>query len=200
VFVTIEGGDGAGKTTLAAGLEEDLVARGLGVIVLREPGGTELGESLRSVLLDPLSRIDPRAEALLYAAARAQLVAEVIRPALGRGTLVICDRFVDSSLAYQGSGRELGVQAVGAANQLATGGLRPDLVFLLDVEPALGALRRSQPADRIESSGLAFHERVRSCFLEIARLEAERFVVLDASSPASEVRRLALRALESRLL
>lgn len=199
MFVTIEGGDGAGKTTLARLLHQELTARGHDVLLVREPGGTELGETLRLLLLDPTSRIHPRAEALLYATARAALVAEVIRPALEAGRTVVADRFVDSSLAYQGEGRGLGVETVRAANELAVGGLRPDLVLVLDVAPDLAAARRGGVPDRLEGSPEEFHARVRAGFLALARAEPDRFVVIDAAQPAEQVAKLALEAIEGRL-
>src|ERR671933_2991804 len=137
-LITIEGLDGAGKTTLAERLGPALAARGRDVELLREPGGVELSERIRALVKDPALRVDPRAEALLYAAARAQLVAERVTPLLDAGRWVVLDRFVDSSLAYQGAGRGLGVDAVRAINDFATGGLRPDRTILLDVDPAVG--------------------------------------------------------------
>src|ERR671922_587615 len=135
VLITVEGLDGAGKTTLIAGLSKALEARGRPVFVLREPGGVEVSERIRELLKDPSLEIDPRAEALLYAAARAQLVAEELRPLLEAGDTVLLDRFVDSSLAYQGAGRGLGVEQIRALNEFATGGLKPDRTLLLRIDP-----------------------------------------------------------------
>jgi dTMP kinase len=201
-FVTVEGGDGAGKTTLVSGLAASLSRRGLDVLVLREPGGTWLGEELRRLLLDPRSEIGAPAEALLYAAARAELVSEAIRPALAKGQMVLCDRFVESSLAYQGAGRELGLDWVRGVNELAIGGLRADLVLILDVDPAIGLSRqraRRGEADRIEGSSHELHERVRRCFLDLAGAEPDRFVVIDAGSALEVVLEEALLAIEKRL-
>jgi dTMP kinase len=197
VFVTIEGPDGAGKSTLAQSLRVALTARGHDVLLVREPGGTMLGEALRTLLLDPASQIDPPAEALLYAAARAQLVAEVVRPALADGRLVLCDRYVESSLAYQGAGRGLGVEAIRAVNEVATGGLRADRVILLDIAPGVAADRALGRPDRIEAEGGGFRDRLRSCFLALAEAEPDRFSVIDGALPPAEVLRLALEVIPS---
>jgi len=165
------------------------------VLLVREPGGTPLGEALRGLLLDPRSRVDPHAEALLYAAARAQLVADVVRPALQEGRDVVCDRFVDSSLAYQGAARGLGVAEVGAVNAFATGGLLPDRTILLDLAPAAALARKDGARDRMEGADVAFHQRVRDCFVSLAASEPDRFVVIDASQPPAAVLDTALRAL-----
>ncbi len=189
VFVTFEGPEGSGKSTQIASLARDLSAGGLAVRVLREPGGTEIGEAIRAILLDPEnSGLDARAELLLYEAARAQLVAEVIGPALDAGEVVLCDRFFDSSVAYQGFGRGLPTGEIDQLNTAATGGLRPDRTLVLDIDPALGIGRAtSQGADRLESEDLAFHERVRSGFLAIALEHPERVRVVDASGGVDEV-------------
>src|SRR2546423_1290148 len=142
MFVTIEGGDGTGKTTLASALTARLRDDGVDVLAVREPGGTPLGETVRAVLLDPASVVSAEAEALLYAAARAQLVSDVIRPALDAGRWVLCDRYVESSLAYQGAGRGLGVEAVRAMNALATGGMAADVVLLLDLSTEEAGARK----------------------------------------------------------
>lgn len=184
VFIAFEGGDGAGKSTQVALLADALQKDGRVVLVTREPGGTALGETLRRSLLAHDGAVPlPRAEALLYAAARAQHVEEVIVPALQQGTIVITDRFIDSSVAYQGSGRGLGDDAVLAVNLFATGGVLPDLVVLLDTDPSAG-LRRAVAdgeADRIEAAGLSFHQRTRAAFLRRATAEPGRYLVLDAS-------------------
>ncbi len=187
----MEGLDGAGKSTLVAGL-----AASLDAIVLREPGGVELSERIRALVADPALHVDARAEALLFAAARAQLVAERVRPLLAAGAVVLLDRFVDSSLAYQGGGRGLGVEAVRALNEFGTGGLVPDRTLLLRIDPAAGLARiagRSQ--DRLESAGLEFFAAVARVYDALAEAEPERFVVLDASLPPGEVLEAALRAL-----
>lgn len=183
-FVVFEGGEGSGKSTQCARLAAHLNAQGHDVVVTREPGGTDLGRTVRSVLLDHREQaVDPRAEALLYAADRAQHVAELIAPALGRGAVVVSDRYVDSSLAYQGAGRALDAADVAALSAWATGGLTPALTVVLDLPPAEGLLRagRVGVADRLESEPLAFHERVRDGFLALAAQDPSRYLVLDAT-------------------
>ena len=199
VLIAFEGVEGAGKSTQLDLLRCELERRGHGVVVTREPGGTEVGERVRAVLLDPAVDLDPRAEALLFAAARAQLVVQVIRPALERGALVLCDRFLDSSLAYQGGGRGLGRGPVEEVNRFATGGLLPDLVVLLDLDPAEGLGRRAERRDRIEVEGLGFHRRVRDAFLELAAGDPGRFAVVDAAAPADQVAAGVLAAVLARL-
>jgi len=199
VLIAFEGVEGAGKSTQLDLLRCELERRGHGVVVTREPGGTEVGERVRAVLLDPAVDLDPRAEALLFAAARAQLVVQVIRPALERGALVLCDRFLDSSLAYQGGGRGLGRGPVEEVNRFATGGLLPDLVVLLDLDPAEGLGRRADRGDRIEVEGLGFHRRVRDAFLELAAGDPGRFAVVDAAATADQVAAGVLAAVLARL-
>ncbi len=179
-FVAFEGGEGAGKSTQLRLLEAWLVERGHEVVVTREPGATASGAQIRALLLDPDAQVAPRAEALLYAADRAQHVAEVIRPALERGAVVVTDRYVDSSLAYQGAGRELDVDEVARLSRWATGGLRPDLVVLLDIDPAVGLARAGDEPDRIEAESLAFHSRVREGFVELAESDSDRYLVVPA--------------------
>lgn len=200
MFVTIEGGDGAGKSTLADALCDDLAARGHDVVCVREPGGTALGEALRSLLLDGDITIGLAAEALLFAAARAQLVAEIISPALAADRVVLCDRYVESSIAYQGAGRGLGTAEVRSANALATGGLDADLVLLLDVDAEVALSRLPGTRDRMESASRGFHGRVRECFRYLAAAQPDRFVVIDAARSEEEVREMALRAVEDRLV
>ncbi|HEV7209646.1 MAG TPA: dTMP kinase [Mycobacteriales bacterium] len=189
-FIAFEGGEGAGKSSQLRLLAARLTAAGYAdVVSTHEPGATASGERLRVLLLDPATQLSPRAEALLYAADRAQHVLEVLCPALDRGALVLCDRYVDSSLAYQGAGRGLGVEEVARLQRAATGGLRPDLTVLLDLPPAAG-LARAQArsgADRIEAEQLAFHERVRAAFVELAHRHRARYLVLDASEPAAQL-------------
>ena len=182
LLITIEGIEGAGKTTLAAALAERLRSRGNEVVVTSEPGGGPIGERIRRILLDPSNSITDRAELLLFEAARAQHVETLIRPALERGAVVICDRYTDSSIAYQGAARGLGTEAVRQLNDFATGGLRPDLTILLDL-PAQDGLARQSRVDRVSSEGQAFHEAVRQGFLEAAKAEPDAFVVIDASKP-----------------
>ena len=193
VFVVFEGGEGAGKSTQVQALAEALRSEGRSVLVTREPGATEVGEQIRGLVLGGKvgsAALSPRAEALLYAADRAHHVATVVRPALARGTVVISDRYVDSSLAYQGAGRTLPVEEVSWLSSWATGGLRPDLVVLLDVEPAIGLARvasRGGGVDRLEGESVAFHERVRYAFLDLASVDPKRYLVLDAARPPEEI-------------
>ena len=195
LFVAFEGGEGTGKSTQAALLADALRARGHDVVVTFEPGATSIGRRLREVLLDKASMgISARTEALLYAADRAQHVAAVIRPALARGAVVISDRYVDSSLAYQGAGRELDEHEVRRLSRWATGGLAPDLTVLLDVEPEVGLTRATGPGDRIETEALEFHQRVRSQFLELARRGRDRYLVIDVT--ATEAARVHAQVIE----
>jgi len=189
VFITFEGGEGSGKSTQIRLLARRLEAAGMTVRVLREPGGTEPGEAIREILLDPHhAGLDPRAELLLYEAARAQLVADVIEPALEAGEVVLCDRFFDSSAAYQGYGRGLPVDEVAHLNKAATGGLLPDRTLVFDLDPAVGLSRAtSHGADRLEGEDGAFHERVRAGFLAIAAAEPERVRVVDAGGSVEDV-------------
>jgi dTMP kinase len=188
-FVVFEGGEGAGKSTQVNALADALRADDREVVVTREPGATEIGQRIRSLVLGKQSSLSPRAEALLYAADRADHVATVVRPALARGAVVISDRYVDSSLAYQGAGRTLPADEVSWLSSWATGGLRPDLVVLLDVPPevGLGRVARRGSADRLESESTAFHERVRYAFLDLAAGDPKRYLVLDATRPADEI-------------
>jgi dTMP kinase len=189
-LITIEGLDGAGKTTLAVGLLEGLRARGLDAELLREPGGVRASELIRELVKDPELQISARAEALLYAAARAQLVEEALDPLLERGTYVLLDRFVDSSLAYQGGGRQLGLAPVREINEFATGGLAPDLTLLLDIDPAVGRARsreRADPLDRLELESDGFFARIAHAYRELAAAHPERIRKIDASQPPEAV-------------
>lgn len=187
LFIVLEGGEGAGKTTQAQRLAEVLRARDLEVVVTREPGGTELGERARELLLDPELELDPRAEALVHAAIRSEHVAEVIRPALAAGKVVISDRFSESSVVYQGEGRQLGADRVARLNEWATGGLRPDLVILLDVDPEEGLERARGGPDRYEDAGLIFHRGVNEAFRRRARSRPGVYRVVDASRDEERV-------------
>jgi dTMP kinase len=201
-LVTIEGLDGAGKTTLAAGLVAALAARGVQAVLLREPGGVELSERVRALVKDPALRVGGPAEALLYAAARAQLVEERVRPLLDEGSWVLLDRFVDSSLAYQGAARGLGVDRVRELNLFATGGLVPDRTLLLALDPAAGRARlagRGEAPDRLEAEDAAFFARVAAAYAELAREEPERIRVIDAAGAETDVLAAALAALEDLL-
>lgn len=186
-FIVFEGGEGAGKSTQSAALADYLQARGHEVLRTREPGGTPAAEAIRAVLLDPANAgLDDRAEALLFAAARGDHAARVIRPALERGEIVISDRYLDSSVAYQGVARGLGAERVAELSLWATGGLVPDLTIVLDVDPALGLARVVGP-DRLESEPLEWHARVRQGFLDIAAAAPDRYLVLDGSRPAEDL-------------
>ena len=189
-FLTLEGPEGAGKTVLAERLADALAADGADVLLTREPGGTPLGERLRELLLARDSMpIDPLVDALLFNAARAQLVVEVIRPALDAGRVVVCARFADSTLAYQGYGAGVDIDALRGLAAVATGGLAPDRTILLDLPPEAG-LRRKAPDDhtRFEAAfDLEFHRRVRDGFLELARREPARFATVDAGRPIDTV-------------
>jgi dTMP kinase len=189
-LITIEGLDGAGKTTLAVALHGALSARGLEVNLLREPGGVRAAERVRELVKDPELQIGARAEALLYAAARAQLVHEAIDPLLERGSWVLLDRFVDSSLAYQGAGRGLGIDAVAAINRFATHGLVPDRTLLLEIDLALGRTRsrgRDESPDRLEREEDAFFGAVASAYRELWQRDPDRIRRIDASPPLERV-------------
>jgi dTMP kinase len=186
LWITIEGGDGAGKTTQARLLQEWLESAGRTVVRTREPGGTEVGVLIREIVLHHRGDIAPRAEALLYAADRAHHVATLVRPALERGDVVIQDRYLDSSVAYQGAGRVLDAAEVRDLSLWATGGALPDVTVLLDLDPAVARTRLDaddKPFDRLEAEKDDFHRRVRDAFLALAEAEPERFLVLDASGP-----------------
>ncbi|MQA86687.1 MAG: dTMP kinase [Streptosporangiales bacterium] len=188
VLIAVEGGEGAGKTTQARALAVWLRDQGYDVVTTQEPGATRVGMRLRAILLDMSHKgLSPRAEALLYAADRAEHVDSVIRPALERGAIVITDRFVDSSLAYQGAGRVLPVEEVGRLNRWATAGLLPDLTILIDVPANVGLSRFASPADRLESEPPEFHERVRRGFRMLADADPERYVVIDGTLPTEEI-------------
>ncbi|MGO2140307.1 MAG: dTMP kinase [Leucobacter sp.] len=191
MFITLEGGDSVGKTTQAAMLEEWLTGEGREVVRTREPGGTPLGVEVRRLLLhggDEIGAVDPRAEALLYAADRAQHIAQVVRPAIERGAVVVQDRYIDSSLAYQGVGRVLNVDEVRGISEWAVGGLWPDLTVLFDLAPEVAASRRAtREDDRLESEQQEFHEAVRVAFRELAAASPERFLVVDAAGTPEEI-------------
>ena len=191
LFIAFEGGDGAGKSTQAARLAGALESRGLTVLCTREPGGTPIGEKLRSLVLDHgHGHIDAHTEALIFAASRAAHATQVIRPALDRGEVVLTDRYIDSSVAYQGAGRDLGADAVRTLNEWATSGLQPDLTVLLDVDPADGRRRRTAgdaAEDRLESEADEFHSTIRGAFLDLAAGRPETYLVLPADLPVTEL-------------
>ena len=199
-FVVFEGGEGAGKSTQMEAFTKWLEARGDEVVATKEPGGTKIGERVRGILLDPeAADMNERAEALLYAADRAQHVAQVIRPSLDQGKIVVSDRFLDSSLAYQGIGRGLGLQQIYDISQWATGGLLPDLVFYMKLDPEVGLERVGEDRDRIEQEEKEFHDRVGAAYMEIAEKYPARFVVLDAGLPAADIHRAIITAFEERV-
>jgi len=187
MFITFEGGDGSGKSTQIQSVRDWFESRGREVIVTREPGGTELGTEIRRLVQNGPEDVDARTEALLYAADRAYHVATVIRPALERGAVVLGDRYIDSSLAYQGAARSLGVDEIASLSAWATRGLYPSLTFLLDLPPEVGARRRTDAPDRMERESMDFHERVRHQYLRLADAEPERIVVIDAVGTIEEV-------------
>lgn len=198
-LITIEGIDGAGKSTLAAALSIELAAtRGVSVELLREPGGVEVSERIRALVKDPALAVLPRTEALLYAAARAQLVQEKLEPLLRAGTVVLLDRFVDSSLAYQGAGRSLGIQEIRAINLFATGGLTPDRTLLLSISPAAGRARQHERAlepDRLERESEGFFSAIAAAYEQLALAEPGRIRAIDATQPPEQVLHDALDAL-----
>jgi dTMP kinase len=202
LFITLEGGDGSGKSTQAALLAEWLQGEGRTVVRTREPGGTEVGVAIREIVLHHRGEVSPRAEALLYAADRAQHIATLVRPALQRGEVVIQDRYLDSSVAYQGAGRVLGGPEVRELSLWAAEGLLPDLTLLLDLDEtaARGRLDADNKVfDRLEAEKGEFHARVRAAFLDLADAEPDRFLVLDASLPVAELAAL-IRARVAALL
>jgi dTMP kinase len=193
LFVTFEGIDRSGKTTQARLLADALGER---AVAVREPGGTAVGERVRALLKDGSISVDDRAEALLFAAARAELVSEVIKPALEDGRIVISDRFLDSSLAYQGGARGLGVDEVERVNEFATGGVRPDVTILLDLRPAAAAERAGVEVDRFEREGAGLQERVRAAYEELAGRDPDRWVRVDADRALDDVHRDVLAVVE----
>ncbi len=198
-LITLEGIDGAGKTTLAHGLREALRGRGIEVELLREPGGVAAAEAIRELVTDPARQLDARAEALLYAAARAQLVDELLRPRLRAGAVVLLDRFVDSSLVYQGVGRGLGVAEVAAVNRFATGGLTPDRTLLLALDPGLARSRsrgRNEVPDRLEREDDPFFARLSDGYAALAAAKPERIRVIDAAQDPDAILVDALAALQ----
>jgi len=185
VWITLEGGDGSGKTTQSNLLAEWLEGTGRAVVRTREPGGSEVGQLIRDIVLHHRGDIAPRAEALLYAADRAHHVATVVRPALGRGDIVLQDRYLDSSVAYQGAGRVLDASEIRDLSLWAAEGALPDLTILLDLDPAEARARldsADKPFDRLEAEQEEFHGRVRDAFLDLAKAEPDRFLVLDAAA------------------
>ncbi len=186
-FIAFEGGEGAGKSTQEALLAQWLTESGHRVVRTREPGGTPAGEAIRAVLLgNEYAGLDERAEALLFAAARGEHAQRIIRPALEAGDVVVCDRYIDSSVAYQGVGRDLGVQEVRDLSVWATRGLLPDVTVMLDIDPAVGLSRVKDP-DRLESEPIEYHRKVRQAFVDIARADPGRYLVIDAGGAPEDI-------------
>lgn len=203
-FVTLEGPDGGGKTTQAKLLTKYLKDNGCRVVLTREPGGTRIAELIRRILLNPLNRVTPLAELLLYEAGRAEHVNEIILPALKSGNIVVCDRYTDATMAYQGWGRGLNVEDIKCLNKIATGGLMPDLTIFLDIGTKAGLVRTAQKAiknglDRLESESVQFHKRVRKGYIRLAELEPKRICVVASGKGIAEVHKEIVKIVESRL-
>ncbi|MFV0463336.1 MAG: dTMP kinase [Nostocoides sp.] len=196
IFIAFEGGDGAGKSTQARLLAQTYADAGRTVLLTRQPGGTELGQSIRELVLHG-DHVTPRAEALLYAADKAQHVEQVIRPALARGEVVITDRFTDSSVAYQGAGRQLGAREIAQVQSWAVGGLTPDLTLVIDVTAAEGRRRRGEVHDRLEAEPDAFHEAVREHFNALASAAPQRYAVIDGGQPVGRIAAAVLDAVRA---
>ena len=204
MFITFEGGEGAGKSTAIKRIVEKLTSEGYEIVLTREPGGTPIAEEIRNVSLDKKNTaMDPRTEALLYAASRRQHLVEKVIPALKEGKLVLCDRFLDSSLAYQGGARGIGIDTVYNMNLFATEGMLPDLTILFDIKPEEGLARiaanSQREVNRLDVEKLTFHNKVRDSFHELAKKFPERFVIVDASKTPDEVFEDAYKAIEDRL-
>ncbi|WP_342571522.1 dTMP kinase [Paenibacillus sp. FSL R5-0749] len=204
-FITLEGGEGSGKTTMIGRIGSYFEERGLPYVVTREPGGIEIAEKIRSIILDPLhTAMDARTEALLYAAARSQHLAEKVEPALKAGKAVICDRFVDSSLVYQGYARGLGIENVWAINRFAIGDLMPDVTLYLDIEPELGLARidahDGREVNRLDLENLEFHHKVREGYFLLKEQFPERIRVIDASMKQEDVLAAMILSLETGIL
>ena len=202
MFITFEGPDGSGKTTQVAPLSEFLTQLGFQVLITREPGGTVIGDQIRQVLADLKNTgMHPRSETLLFLAARAQLVEQVIKPHLAEGHVVLCDRYADSTMAYQGYGHQNDLDQISSLINFATGGLKPDLTLLLDVGAEAGLKRKVEGNEwnRLDAYSLEFHQRVRHGYAELARAEPERWFVIDADQPADRVQEAIRQVVQSRL-
>lgn len=204
IFITFEGPEGAGKTTIISIVQKELLKKGYNVISTREPGGIDIAEQIRSVILDTKNtKMDSRTEALLYAASRRQHLAEKVIPALDAGKIVLCDRFIDSSLAYQGYARGLGIDEVLSINEFAINGLMPSLTLFFDIEPAVGLARieksNSREVNRLDLENLKFHEKVYEGYIQVANRFKERFQMVDANAPLEAVSKRTLEIIESHL-
>ena len=202
-FITFEGGEGCGKSTVLKAIKERLESEGVSVVLTREPGGTPIAEQIRNVILDKANTaMDGRTEALLYAASRRQHLVEKIWPALQEGKTVLCDRYLDSSLAYQGGARGLGIDEVLSINLFATEGTYPDLTLLFDLEPEQGLARiaanQNREVNRLDLENLDFHHQVRNNFLALAKRYPDRYVIIDASQPLADVIEDAYKAIKER--
>ena len=204
MFITLEGPEGSGKTTAVNAAVRELEKLGYGIVRTREPGGTPIAEQIRNVILDKANTaMDPRTEALLYAASRRQHLVEKVWPAVKEGKIVICDRYLDSSLAYQGGARGLGIENILNINMFATEGTFPDLTLLFDIDPEVGLARiaanASREVNRLDLEKLDFHKNVRNTFLDLAKRYPDRFVIIDASKSQEEVARATLDVILARL-
>lgn len=204
MFITFEGGEGSGKTTCIKRVVKKLEDEGHQVVLTREPGGTPISEEIRNVILDKKNTdMDPRTEALLYAASRRQHIVQKIIPSIKEGKIVISDRFLDSSLAYQGGARKLGIDKIYEINQYATDGLEPDITFFFDIEPEEGlrriAANAGREVNRLDVEKLSFHHKVRNSFIELSKRFPKRFVVIDASKDPEHVYLDVIREIEKRL-
>jgi dTMP kinase len=205
IFITLEGGDGSGKTTMIQRLAKYIEEEGYPVVTTREPGGIEISEKIRSIILDPAhTSMDARTEALLYAAARRQHLVEKVKPAIEQGAIVLCDRFVDSSLVYQGFARGIGIEEVASINRFAVDDWEPDATFYLDIEPELGLARinasRGEEMDRLDMESISFHHKVREAYLELAREFPERITIVDASPAPEQVEQVLKDLLKKRFI
>jgi len=198
LFITFEGGEGAGKTTLIQQLAHQIISEGFDVLKTREPGGTELGEQIRSILLQHKGPVSPYSEMCLFLASRAQHILEVIGPALEAGMVVLCDRFNDSSVAYQGAARALGMEKVADFCEFISQGLQPNLMLYLDLDPELGLSRaaKAREQDRIESETVMFHRKIREAYLTIHRANQHRFRLIDATLPPERVYKEAMKLIQ----
>lgn len=196
LFITLEGADGCGKTTQLNLLKEYLTSKGYEIVVTREPGGKGLGEKLREILLNYDGEVSDRCEAFLYLADRAQNIDTIIKPAINSGKIVLCDRHTDSSVAYQGYGREQNIDNINMLNELAVNGVHPNLTIVFDIDTETSMARVGAEKDRLESAGIEFHKRVRNGYLEIAKKNPQRIKVVDASQTIEDVQRDVIKIIE----